>query len=48
MGCSACAKRRQQQSNKNRPVPTGTRSQNTSGAQSQGANLRDKMRFTGR
>ena len=48
MACSACAKRRQQQANKNRTVPTATRSQNTSGAQSQGANLRDKMRFTGR
>lgn len=48
MACSACAKRRQQQANKTRSTPTTTRSQNTSGAQSQGANLRDKMRFTGR
>ena len=48
MGCPACAKRRQQQANKNRTTPTSPRSQNTSGAQSQGANLRDKMRFTGR
>ena len=48
MACSACAERRRQQANKNRSAPTTTRSQNTSGAQSQGANLRDKMRFTGR
>ncbi len=48
MACSACAERRRQQANKTRSTPTTTRSQNTSGAQSQGANLRDKMRFTGR
>lgn len=48
MGCRACAERRQQQSSKNRPSPVATRSQNTSGARSQGANLRDKMRFIGR
>ena len=48
MGCRACADRRQQQSGKNRPAPVATRGQTTKGAQSQGANLRDKMRFTGR
>lgn len=48
MACTACTKRRQQQANKNRATPTATRNHNTSGAQSQGANLRDKMRFTGR
>ena len=48
MGCRACAERRQQQVNKTRSTPTTTRGQNTKGAQSQGANLRDKMRFTGR
>ena len=48
MRCPACAKRHQQQANKTRSTPTATRSQNTGGAQSQGANLRDKMRFTGR
>ena len=48
MGCRACAERRQQQANKSRPVQTAPRSQNAKGAQSQGANLRDKMRFTGR
>ena len=48
MGCRACAERRQQQANKSRPVQTAPRNQNTKGAQSQGANLRDKMRFTGR
>lgn len=48
MGCRACGERRQQQANKSRPVRTPPRNQNTNGAQSQGANLRDKMRFTGR
>ena len=48
MSCRACSERRQQQANKTRSTPMTTRSQNTSGAQSQGANLRDKMRFTGR
>lgn len=48
MSCRACSERRQQQANKNRTTPTSPRSQNTSGARSQGANLRDKMRFTGR
>lgn len=46
MACSACAKRRQQQANKVRtPAPTR---QSPSSAQSQGSNLRDKLRFTGR
>lgn len=49
MSCRACSERRQQQVNKNRrTTPTASRNQNTGGAQSQGANLRDKMRFTGR
>lgn len=48
MSCRACSERRQQQANKNRTTPSSPRSQNTSGARSQGANLRDKMRFIGR